>query len=313
MKRTIQSLVAASLLAWPALAAAGPVEDFGAAFEACGGDDNAACGAAVWSFIDITGDGRLTVAELSRFLRVAGEWSIVEQAGGLDGAVGGLGLGGAGLDEEIGRAGAVAMAFLTGPFAARLVLDNYDYDGNGMLERAELFADSDESSFVAMVKAQIEQLPQYAALAMMAAMAAQEQAALGGADDAMQPDAGGVYGAPEPEIEVEPMPEPEAQEEAPATARPTFALRNLDTMIVVDGDRDIVVVSGEIVNLSNQSQPAPAAIAQGLDANRQVLKTWRLTPSPSQLGPGESAFFIGRLDDAPDGTADWTVVLEGDE
>ena len=136
MKRTIRSLVAASLLAWPALAAAGPVEDFGAAFEACGGDDNAACGAAVWSFIDITGDGRLTVAELSRFLRVAGEWSIVEQAGGLDGAVGGHGLGGAGLDEEIGRAGAAALASLTAPVAARRVRDHYGYRRTGMPERS---------------------------------------------------------------------------------------------------------------------------------------------------------------------------------
>ena len=53
----------------------------------------------------------------------------------------------------------------------------------------------------------------------------------------------------------------------------------------------------------------PDALVQVLDDNRQVLKTWRLTPLRSELGPNESASFIGRLDDAPAGATNWPVVL----
>lgn len=133
MKRTIRLLIVAGLLAWPVAAGAGAVEDFGDVVGVCKIEDSSACGKAVWSFVDITGDDRLTPAELSRFLGVASEWTVADQIG-LREAVGKLGFGGAAVDENMGRAGAVAMAFLSGPFTARLVLDNYDYDGGGASE-----------------------------------------------------------------------------------------------------------------------------------------------------------------------------------
>ena len=307
MKRALRSLVLAGAVALPAAASADSVADFGAALDACAGDDGAACADAEWSFVDVTGDGSLTAAELSRFLRVAGEWAVVEQTG-LNAAAGGLGLG-AEVDEQMGRTGAAAFAFLTGPFTAKLILDNFDYDGNGMLDRGEVFADTDQRAFVQMVKTQMEQLPQYAAMAMAAAMAAQEQAGMGD-------DAGAANAAPEaqPDAMIV-VPEPQAAEpmaaaEAPAAPRATFGLRGVDAIVMSDGGVDVFVVSGEIVNLSSGALAAPRAIAQVLDADRMVLMTWPLAPSRSMLGPGEAAGFIGRLDGAPAAATDWSVVLE---
>ncbi len=318
MKRTIRFLLVASLLAWPVAAGAGAVEDFGDVVGVCKIEDSGACGKAVWSFIDITGDDRLTPAELSRFLRVASEWTVAEQIG-LREAVGKLGFGGGAVDENMGRAGAVAMAFLSGPFTARLVLDNYDYDGNGMLERGEVFADSDEKAFVDAIKRQMEQLPQYAAMAMMAVMAAQEQATGDGDSGATMMMTPEPVPAPAPAPEPAPAPAPEAALSVPEPTpepvieKPSFVLRNVDNMVMADGASEVVIISGEIVNLSGDTMAAPDAIAQALDDNNQVLKTWRLAPERSELGPNESTAFIGRLDDAPAGAVNWSVVLAGSE
>ena len=312
MLRPLDALAAlfSAILALGGLAApasAGADEDLGAVFDVCAGADNAACGAAMWSFVDVTGDDRLTSAELTRFLRVMSERTVAEQAG----AAAGLGLG-AGLDEEMGRTGAVAMAFLVGPFTAKLIVDNFDYNGNGMLERGEVFADTDESAFVVLVKTQMEKLPQYAMTAFMAAMAAQEQAGFGDKEKSAPPPASAPpLVVPAPKTAVEPAPEP--VEQAPPKPQALFSLRNVDEMLLFEGDAEIIVVSDEIVNLSDQTLVAPVAIAQALDANRGVLKTWRFTPSPSELRPGETAGFVGRLDGAPPDTVDWTVVLEGGE
>lgn len=313
MKRTIRFLIAASLWAWPVAAGAGAVEDFGAVVGVCKIEDSGACGRAVWSFVDITGDDRLTPAELSRLLRVASEWAVAEQIGLRD-AVGNLGFGGVAVDENMGRAGAVAMAFLSGPFTARLVLDNFDYDGNGMLERGEVFADSDEKAFVDALKSQMEKLPQYAAMAMMAAMAAQEEATGGGDSGAtmmMTPEPAPPAPAPEPAPEAAvSVPEPTPE---PVIEQPSFVLRNVDTMVMADGASEVVIISGEIVNQSGDTLAAPDAIAQALDDNSRVLKTWRLAPQRGELGPHESTAFIGRLDDAPVGAVNWSVVLAGGE
>ncbi len=311
MKRTIRSLIVAGLLTWPVAAVAGSVEDFAAAFDICRTEDSGACGQAVWSFVDITGDGRLTPAELSRFLRVASEWAVVEQIGSSD-AVGNLGFGDAAMDENMGRAGAVAMAFLSGPFTAKLVLDNFDYDGNGMLERGEVFADTDEKAFVDMVKSQMEQLPQYAAMVMKAAMEAQEQIKAGGDTDGTS-DSGATKMMPTPEPAPAPAPEAAMSAPEPVIEKPSFVLRNVDNTVMVDGALEVFVISGEIVNQTGDTLVAPDAIAQVLDNNNRVLKTWRLTPLPSELGPNESAGFIGRLDDPPAGTVNWSVILADSE
>ncbi len=316
MKRTIRSLIIASLLVWPVAAGAGSVEDLGAAFDICNTDDSGACGQAVWSFVDITGDNLLTPAEISRFLRVASEWTVGEQSG-LQDAIGNLGFGDAALNESMSRAGAVAAAFLSGPVTAKLVLDNFDYDGNGMLERGEIFADTDEKVFIDTVKSQMEQLPQYVAMAIATA---QEQA-MKAMNSRSDMDSGETMMTPEPEAAPEPEPEaapdpepvvalsePEPMPE-PVIEQPSFVLRNVDNMVLADGDLEVFVISGDIVNQTGDTLVPPDAIVQVLDDNGQVLKTWRLTPLRSELGPNESASFIGRLDDAPAGATNWTVVL----
>ena len=126
-----------------------------------------------------------------------------------------------------------------------------------------------------------------------------------GGGDAMQSGDGATMMSPEPE----PEPTSEAAMVEPAATGPSFALRNVDNMVLTDGGIDIFVISGEIVNLTGQTLAVPDAVARVFDGNRQVLKTWRFAPSPSRLGPDESAAFIGRLDNAPQDVADWSVVL----
>ena len=312
MKRTIRSLIIASLLVWPVAAGAGSVEDLGAAFDICNTEESGACGQAVWSFVDITGDNRLTPAEISRFLRVASEWTVGEQSG-LQDAIGNLGFGDAALNESMSRAGAVAAAFLSGPITAKLVLDNFDYDGNGMLERGEIFADTDENDFIETVKSQMEQLPQYVAMAIAAA---QEQA-MKAMNSSSEMDSGETMMTPEPEAAPKPEPvaalsEPEPMPE-PVIEQPSFVLRNVDNMVLADGDLEVFVISGDIVNQTGDTLVPPDAIVQVLDDNGLVLKTWRLTPLRSEVGPNESASFIGRLDDAPAGATNWTVILADSE
>jgi len=82
-----------------------------------------ACEQQAWSFTDVSQDGKLSKAEITRFLRLAA----VLQAGG---------------NEEEGHK-AEALAFFVGPFGAQSVLDNFDYDGDGFIAKAELFHEMD--------------------------------------------------------------------------------------------------------------------------------------------------------------------------
>jgi hypothetical protein len=83
-----------------------------------------ACAEAILQQGDVSGDGLLTSAELARLARGAA-WVAAAQ-------------GGATQDEMAGAVGAGALA---GTLAARLMLENLDYDGDGKLSAAELLQD----------------------------------------------------------------------------------------------------------------------------------------------------------------------------
>ena len=91
---------------------------------ACGGADTAGCLAAVVAQADVSGDGRLTRAELARLARGAA-WLVAVQEG-----VAG---------ERL--AGAVAAGALAGQLAAQLTVEGLDYDGDGRLSAEELTQD----------------------------------------------------------------------------------------------------------------------------------------------------------------------------
>ncbi len=64
------------------------------------------------------------------------------------------------------------MTFLVGPFAARLVIENFDYNGSRTIEREEVFADIDEGAFTKFVFEESKKLPQRAGTLMLRAMQA---------------------------------------------------------------------------------------------------------------------------------------------
>ena len=91
---------------------------------ACGGADTAACFGAVVAQADVSGDGRLTRAELARLARGAA-WLVAVQ----EGVTG----------ENL--AGAIAASALAGQLAAQLTVESLDYDGDGRLSAEELAQD----------------------------------------------------------------------------------------------------------------------------------------------------------------------------
>jgi len=93
-----------------------------------------ACEQLAWNFADVSEDQKLSKAEITRFLRLAS----MSQATGM-------------ADAE---RSAEVVTFFLGPWGAQSVLDNFDFDGDGFLTKAELFRDvgaSDIKQFTATI------------------------------------------------------------------------------------------------------------------------------------------------------------------
>lgn len=175
MKLLTLVLLAAVAVWLPATARADPADNLAPIFQKCGQVEDKTCAAALWSFADVTGDGRLTLAELTRFFRIAAQvMARPEQPQA--GAQTPSGPGGAMADDNV--AYAVGSAFLTGPIAANLVIANFDYDDDGVISKSELFLDLDEEEFRQLMIEEAAKLPQRAGGLMMRALQAQQE--LGG-------------------------------------------------------------------------------------------------------------------------------------
>ncbi|HJM52105.1 MAG TPA: EF-hand domain-containing protein [Alphaproteobacteria bacterium] len=103
--------------------------DPGAEFErisaACQAD-KAGCEGALWTFVDINADGRLTVAEITRFFRFA--------IGGQHRP-----------PAESSAADRLLASVIGGPLGARVFIKNFDYDGDGQVARKEFYRDAGEA------------------------------------------------------------------------------------------------------------------------------------------------------------------------
>ena len=180
MKALVPVLSAAVLLGLVAAASAAPARadparSLGAILDQCAEVRNKGCAEKLWRFADVTGDGRLTLAELTRFFRTAAE-SLTSPAPGPPGTPG------LQLDDNA-TAYAVGSAFITGPIAAQLVIANFDYDDDGVISKAELFLDLDEEEFQRLMIEEAQKLPQRAGGLIMRALQAQQQFGGGGEEE----------------------------------------------------------------------------------------------------------------------------------
>ncbi len=90
-----------------------------------------------WSFMDVSGEGLISLSEIARGMRLFTKWSTVEQAKAEGRAV----------DLET-KLGIHVIAILISPIGAKPVLESYDYDNDGLLSQVELFADTDLAGVV---------------------------------------------------------------------------------------------------------------------------------------------------------------------
>jgi hypothetical protein len=89
-----------------------------------------------------------------------------------------------------------------------------------------------------------------------------------------------------------------------------FELRNVQQSTFVEDDRTVVVITGEIANVSKKTLKVPQVIAQVFDKNNQVLKKWEFTAVSAELGPGETTVFSDRFADPPRGAVNLLVSLK---
>lgn len=89
-----------------------------------------------------------------------------------------------------------------------------------------------------------------------------------------------------------------------------FELRNVQQSTFVEDDRTVVVITGEIANVSKKTLKVPQVTAQVFDKNNQVLKKWEFTAVSPELGPGETTVFSDRFSDPPRGAVNLLVSLD---
>jgi TPR repeat protein len=89
----------------------------------------------IWAYLDITGDGRLSLAEISRFQRNIVKFVAVEEAG--ENVI---------ETAEIVAINLVSIIFL--PITASSILHSFDYNNDGLLSKNEVFGDTEFSKLV---------------------------------------------------------------------------------------------------------------------------------------------------------------------
>ena len=90
-------------------------------------------------------------------------------------------------------------------------------------------------------------------------------------------------------------------------------LRNVKQSTSIVNDQTVVNLTGEIFNISDRNQAVPKVIADIMDKNRNVIRTWIVTPRSNQLLPGEKTEFDDDYADPPKEAVQISVRLEGIE
>lgn len=90
-------------------------------------------------------------------------------------------------------------------------------------------------------------------------------------------------------------------------------LRNVKQSTSIVNDQTVVKLSGEIFNISDRDQFVPRVIADIMDKNRTIIRTWIVTPRLAKLLPGEKTEFVDDYADPPKEAVQISVRLEGTE
>ncbi|KAA0682327.1 DUF3426 domain-containing protein [Roseomonas genomospecies 6] len=89
-----------------------------------------------------------------------------------------------------------------------------------------------------------------------------------------------------------------------------LSIQNLRSEQRVEDGKPVLVVDGQIVNVSETARTVPAIRVTALGADRQPLKSWSVEPVPSQILPGEIATFRDARQDA-DGVLEIMITFDG--
>ncbi|MCE2493572.1 MAG: zinc-ribbon domain-containing protein [Alphaproteobacteria bacterium] len=68
-----------------------------------------------------------------------------------------------------------------------------------------------------------------------------------------------------------------------------------------DGDMEVLVIRGEVVNISSRPRIVPTLQGSLLDAGQNEIHSWTFSIVPEELAPGESGTFNTRVPNPPEG------------
>ena len=110
---------------------------------ACTGNDGkVACINSFWKIADVSGDGQLSVAEITRILRiVSGKYAHQDYAKEYEKFQSVPTKGGTKIPPESEEAMVVLGIATTGPILSHAVIANFDYNDNGLLSKSEVLHD----------------------------------------------------------------------------------------------------------------------------------------------------------------------------
>ncbi len=80
-----------------------------------------------------------------------------------------------------------------------------------------------------------------------------------------------------------------------------FEIRKISRMTSVENEQVVIILTGEIVNVSAETRAIPDLIALMVDSDERVLKQWLVTPASSRLEPGAASVFSDRFVNPPKG------------
>ena len=78
-------------------------------------------------------------------------------------------------------------------------------------------------------------------------------------------------------------------------------LRNVAPTQEREGDTAVLVISGEVVNISSRQRNIPMLQGSLLDAGRNEIHSWTFSMTSEELAPGESGTFSTRVPNPPEG------------